>query len=134
MGNGFRERLKVLMKGERPYTWTSKVGIGKGLFQHYWKKDKIPSFNNLMKIHRYTGCSFDWLLMGKCVSIEMPEFASLIAKPPLPDRAKGTRFTNTAKQIKKLYENASEEDLVLLERVISIIHEGPGKKKAARKA
>ena len=63
----FKDRLALLMKGEKPYTWARKVGIEKELFQYYWQKGNIPTYENLIKIHDYTGCSLDWLLMGKVI-------------------------------------------------------------------
>ena len=52
------------MDGDRPYAWTRKVGIDKGLFQYYWQKGGIPTYDNLVKIKKYTGCSLDWLITG----------------------------------------------------------------------
>ena len=54
MRQTFKDRLKLLMKDEKPYTWARKVGIEKGLFQYYWQKGKIPTYFNLLKIQDYT--------------------------------------------------------------------------------
>jgi len=40
MKQTFRDRLRLLMKEDKPYTWARKVGIEKGLFQYYWQKGK----------------------------------------------------------------------------------------------
>ncbi len=63
----FKNRLMILMDGDKPYTWAKKVGIEKGLFQYYWQKGKVPTYVNLIKIQNHSGCSLDWLLTGKQV-------------------------------------------------------------------
>lgn len=73
----FKDRLVMLMNGDRPYTWSKKVGIEKGLFQYYWQKGKIPTYENLLKIQRFSGCSLDWLLTG-----EMPTLGGVVAQIP----------------------------------------------------
>ena len=69
----FKDRLEILMKGEKPYTWARKAGIEKGLFQCYWQNGKIPTYENLLKIQRHTGCSLDWLLTGRVMDPELIE-------------------------------------------------------------
>ncbi len=67
----FKNRLEILMAdcGERqPYAWAKKMGIKVGLFSYYWNKGNVPTFETLMKIQSYTGCSLDWLLMGQKVA------------------------------------------------------------------
>ncbi len=61
----FKERLRFLMGESKPYAWCKQVGIEKGLFQYYWQKEKIPKYENLIKIRNYTGCSLDWLLTNE---------------------------------------------------------------------
>ena len=78
----FKDRLAILMKGEKPYTWAQKVGIEKGLFQYYWQKGNIPGYENLIKIQNYTGCSLDWLITGRIVD---PERVDGLAFVPAED-------------------------------------------------
>ena len=61
----FKERLKFLIGDSKPYAWCKQVGIEKGLFQYYWQKEKIPKYDNLIKIRNFTGCSLDWLMTGE---------------------------------------------------------------------
>ena len=60
----FKERLQYLIGETKPYAWCKAVGIEKGLFQYYWQKEKIPKYENLIKIRNHTGCSLDWLMTG----------------------------------------------------------------------
>lgn len=61
----FKERLQFLIGDNKPYSWCKKVGIEKGLFQYYWQKEKIPKYDNLIKIRNYSGCSLDWLMTSE---------------------------------------------------------------------
>lgn len=61
----FKDRLRFLIGDSKPYAWCKQVGIEKGLFQYYWQKEKIPKYDNLIKIRNYTGCSLDWLMTGE---------------------------------------------------------------------
>jgi hypothetical protein len=61
----FKDRLQFLIGDARPYAWCKDVGIEKGLFQYYWQKEKIPKYENLIKIKNHTGCSLDWLMTGE---------------------------------------------------------------------
>ncbi|MGK7346679.1 MAG: hypothetical protein ACNS63_12815 [Candidatus Nitrospinota bacterium M3_3B_026] len=61
----FKDRLRFLIGDDKPYAWCKKVGIEKGLFQYYWQKEKIPKYENLIKIRNYTRCSLDWLMTGE---------------------------------------------------------------------
>jgi hypothetical protein len=60
----FKERLQFLIGDTKPYKWCKEVGIEKGLFQYYWQKEKIPKYENLIKIKNHTSCSLDWLMAG----------------------------------------------------------------------
>ncbi len=73
--SSFKERLQFLIGDNKPYSWCKKVGIEKGLFQYYWQKEKIPKYDNLIKIRNYSGCSLDWLMTGE--------------GEPFPDRIEG---------------------------------------------
>lgn len=124
MTTTFKDRLKILMNGDKPYSWTLKVGIEKGLFQYYWQKGKIPSHKNLMKIQRYTNCSIDWLLTGKNVDMD-----KITAVPPLepntPHFAKrNRRFADTVKKLKKVYADTRDKELEALEYFVDAISEG----------
>lgn len=60
----FKDRLQFLIGDTKPYAWCKQVGIEKGLFQYYWQREKIPKYENLIKIKNFTGCSLDWLMTG----------------------------------------------------------------------
>lgn len=60
----FKDRLQYLIGDVKPYAWCKQIGIEKGLFQYYWQKEKIPKYENLIKIKNHTGCSLDWLMTG----------------------------------------------------------------------
>ncbi|VAX25514.1 hypothetical protein MNBD_NITROSPINAE04-1449 [hydrothermal vent metagenome] len=75
----FKNRLEFLIGENKPYAWCKKVGIEKGLFQYYWQKEKIPKYDNLIKIRNYTGCSLDWLMTGD--------------GEPFPDRIEDMAYT-----------------------------------------
>lgn len=60
----FKDRLQYLIGDAKPYAWCKEVGIEKGLFQYYWQKEKIPKYENLIKIRNHTACSLDWLMTG----------------------------------------------------------------------
>ena len=60
----FKDRLQYLIGEVKPYAWCKQIGIEKGLFQYYWQKEKIPKYENLIKIRNHTGCSLDWLMTG----------------------------------------------------------------------
>ena len=78
----FKDRLSFLIGDSKPYAWCKKVGIEKGLFQYYWQKEKIPKYENLIKIRNYTGCSLDWLMTGE--------------GEPFPDRIEDIESTTSA--------------------------------------
>ncbi len=116
----FRDRLKILMGNDRPYTWARKVGIEKGLFQYYWQKRKIPTYLNLIKIQNYSGCSLDWLLTGKTV-----DFSKVKTSPTLNSKGKaakrGNAMIRTIKKIKDLYKKKSDKDIDHLEHMLDVI-------------
>jgi transcriptional regulator with XRE-family HTH domain len=111
----FRDRLKLLMKGEKPYTWARKIGIEKGLFQYYWQKGKVPTYANLMKIQNYTGCSLDWLLMGKAVDFNQLEKALPLKAAYKTPQGKHAKMDKSIEQVKEIYSLKNENDIKLLE-------------------
>lgn len=118
MKQTFRDRLKLLMKGEKPYTWARKVGIEKGLFQYYWQKGKIPTYDNLIKIQSYSGCSLDWLLTGKTVAIDQIENLPMVREPNPVYGEMNLRRANSLEQVKKIYSSKKEKDIELLEGIL----------------
>jgi len=127
MKQTFRDRLVLLMKGERPYTWTRKVGIEKGLFQYYWQKGKIPTYENLLKIQRYTGCSLDWLLTGHAVAIDQIERVPQVREPGALYGRMNMRRAKALDAVKELYASRNEPDIELLEGFLGKL--APSKKK-----
>ncbi|GMT42486.1 MAG: hypothetical protein IEMM0002_0897 [bacterium] len=114
----FKDRLKVLMRGERPYTWSKKVGIEKGLFQYYWQKGKIPTYENLLKIQRYSGCSLDWLLTGRSVAFERIDNLPMVSEKNPKYGARNLRLAQTISKIKDLYQKKQDKDIVAFEYIV----------------
>ncbi len=134
MRQTFRDRLQLLMKGERPYTWARKVGIEKGLFQYYWQKGKIPTFENLLKIQNFTGCSLDWLLTGRAVAIDQIENLPMIREDSPVYGEMNLRRSESLEMVKKLYASRNEADIALLEGILGkLAPDGAVKKKGAKK-
>ena len=121
MSQTFKDRLKILMKGERPYTWANKVNIEKGLFQYYWQKEKIPTSQNLIKIQKYTGCSLDWLLTGNSVAFDKIDSLPMVKgkKPKYGQR--NLRLAKAIENLTNLYTNKSNEDIKVVEYIIDKI-------------
>ena len=118
MKQTFRDRLKLLMKGEKPYTWARKVGIEKGLFQYYWQKGKIPTYDNLIKIQTYSGCSLDWLLTGKAIAMDQLENLPMVREANPIYGELNLRRANTLEKVKKLYASKKEKEIELLEGIL----------------
>lgn len=118
MKKTFRDRLRLLMKDEKPYTWARKVGIEKGLFQYYWQKGKIPTYENLLKIQNYTGCSLDWLLTGKAVAIDQIENLPMVKETNPVYGKMNLRRAKTLEDVKKVYASRNEKDIDLLEGIL----------------
>jgi len=114
----FKDRLKVLMMGERPYTWSKRVGIEKGLFQYYWQKGKIPTYENLLKIQRYTGCSLDWLLTGRSVAFERIDNLPMVSEKNPKYGARNLRLAQTITKVKDLYQKKRDKDIATFEYVV----------------
>lgn len=121
MTETFKDRLQVLMKGDRPYTFARKCGIEKGLFQNYWQKGKIPTYENLLKLQRGTGCSIDWLLTG-----QIPVPGEKVDKLRFVDSGSETgarqrRLVNTTLALRKIYLIASERDIAAVELLLNCV-------------
>ena len=123
----FKDRLKILMNGEKPYAWTQKVGIEKGLFQYYWQKDRIPSYKNLLKIQQYTGCSLDWLVTGRSVDMSSVSNDEMMLETPYTGKRKtlwqkrNKHFFAMTEKIKSLYCEADQRDIEALEYFVNAI-------------
>ncbi|VAX15565.1 hypothetical protein MNBD_NITROSPINAE01-1314 [hydrothermal vent metagenome] len=115
----FKDRLRLLMKGDKPYTWARKVGIEKGLFQYYWQKEKIPTYGNLLKIQDFTGCSLDWLLTGKAVDLDQLDNLPLVKETNPIYGQMNLRRAESLEKVKKLYASKNIEDIELLEGVLA---------------
>ncbi len=131
MKQSFKDRLYLLMKGEKPYTWARKVGIEKGLFQYYWQKEKIPTYENLLKIQRYTGCSLDWLLTGKAVAIDQIENLPMVKETNPVYGQMNLRRAESLEKVKKLYASRATKDIDLFEGILTKFVE-PAKKGAKK--
>jgi len=119
MTGTFKDRLKALMKGERPYSFAGKIGIQRGLFQYYWQKGGIPTSENLLKIQRYTGCSLDWLLTGHIPTLKGQLTDIRFTQPASADKGlRQKRFTDCANKLMKLYSRLPNEKLKAIESVI----------------
>jgi len=103
------------MDGDRPYTWARKVGIEKGLFQYYWQKGKIPTYANLLKIKKHTGCSLDWLLTGQAIAVDkIDSLPSVNEKGEVYGKA-NIRTSKALESVKQIYSSRNEGDIKLLE-------------------
>ena len=117
----FKDRLKVLMNGERPYTWSKKVGIEKGLFQYYWQKGKIPTYENLLKVQRYSGCSLDWLLTGRTVAFEKITDLPMVSEKTPKYGARNLKLAKTIGNIRDIYSKKTDKDIQALEYFIEAV-------------
>ncbi len=123
----FKDRLRILMKGEKPYSWTQKVGIEKGLFQYYWQKGRIPSYKNLLKIQQYSGCSLDWLVTGRTVDISRVSKEEMMLDKPLKGKNKvllekrGKHFLAITAKLKDIYAVGDQQDIEALEYFVNAI-------------
>lgn len=114
----FKKRLQILMQNDKPYTWARKVGIDKGLFQYYWQKGRIPTYENLLKIQRYTGCSLDWLLTGREIDIKPAKAphdknGGHNNKPDISERK-----AITVRKVRALYSSGNNRDIDILENFL----------------
>ncbi|MBI4665761.1 MAG: hypothetical protein HY751_05040 [Nitrospinae bacterium] len=134
MNHEFRERLRLLMKGDKPYSWARKVGIEKGLFQYYWQKGRIPTYDNLLKIQEFTGCSLDWLLTGKAVDLDQIDGLMLVKEPNPVYGQLNLRRADSLERVKQLYSSRNEKDIELLEGILDKIAPSTSKRGLSRKA
>ncbi len=121
MTETFKDRLKALMGMQRPYTFARKCGIEKGLFQNYWQKGKIPTYENLLKLQRGTGCSIDWLLTGK-----IPTLAGRVDKLQFinsgaENSARQRRLVDTTLALREIYLTAPEKDITSVELLLNCV-------------
>ncbi|MDH5638430.1 MAG: hypothetical protein OEZ04_08065 [Nitrospinota bacterium] len=127
MSQTFKDRLKLLIRDDKPYAWARKVGIEKGLFQYYWQKEKIPTYLNLIKIQKYTGCSLDWLLTGKMVHLGKIRDLQMVKEPkPLNDRLNQQRV-KALETVDKIYLTRNTSDIKILELFLNKLATSPAK-------
>lgn len=125
----FKDRLKILMKGEKPYAWTQKVGIDKGLFQYYWQKERMPSYKNLLKIQQYSGCSLDWLVTGSSVDLSRVDKEEMMLGKPLKGRNKALwekrskHFFAMTEKLKNIYAENDQKDIEALEYFVKAVRD-----------
>ena len=117
----FKDRLKILMNGERPYTWSKKVGIEKGLFQYYWQKGKIPTYENLLKVQRYSGCSLDWLLTGRTVAFEKIMDLPMVSEKTPKYGARNLKLAKAMSKVRDIYTKKSEKDIQAFEYIMDAV-------------
>ncbi|MDH5477564.1 MAG: hypothetical protein OEY50_04480, partial [Nitrospinota bacterium] len=111
MKQTFKDRLKLLMKEDRPYTWARKVGIEKGLFQYYWQKGKIPTYENLLKIQNFSGCSLDWLLTGKAIDIDQLENLPMLKEATPVYGEMNIRRNRALDDVKSIFASRIDRDI-----------------------
>lgn len=133
MKSTFRDRLRLLMKEDKPYTWARKVGIEKGLFQYYWQKGKIPTFDNLIKIQTYTGCSLDWLLTGRAIALDRLEGLPMMKEANPVYGQMALRRANALEDVKQVYASRNMKDIELLEGLLEKMTGAPRKRAALKK-
>jgi len=121
MAQTFKDRLKILMQGERPYTWSKKVGIEKGLFQYYWQKGKIPTYENLLKIQRYSGCSLDWLLTGRNVAFDKVDNLPMVSEKTPKYGARNLRLSAVISKIRDIYSKKTDKDIEVFEYMVNAV-------------
>lgn len=117
----FKDRLKILMGKDRPYTWGQKAGIQKGVFAHYWAQERMPTYLRLLKIQNYTGCSLDWLISGQEVNFDRLEELAQVDKKAHGANSKNTRLTKAIVKLKKIYSTKSDRDIARLELFIETV-------------
>lgn len=121
MTETFKNRLQMLMGSQRPYTFARKCGIEKGLFQNYWQKGKIPTYENLLKLQRGTGCSIDWLLTGQIPSLDKRVDKLRFVEAGADTGARQRRLVSTTLALRKIYLTASERDLTSVELLLDCV-------------
>ncbi|VAX17081.1 hypothetical protein MNBD_NITROSPINAE04-878 [hydrothermal vent metagenome] len=133
MKQTFRDRLRLLMKEDKPYTWARKVGIEKGLFQYYWQKGKIPTYDNLIKIQNFTGCSLDWLLTGKAVAVDQLESLPMVKELSPVYGEMNLRRIKSLEDVKSVYASREIKDIKLLEGILEKLVAGIRKRPVRKK-
>lgn len=121
MTETFKDRLQKLMRNMRPYTFARKCGIEKGLFQNYWQKGKIPTYENLLKLQRSTGCSIDWLLTGQIPALDGKVDKLRFVKVDAETGARQRRLVGTTVALRKIYLTASDRDLTSVELLLNCV-------------
>ncbi|MBI3795245.1 MAG: hypothetical protein HY280_11050 [Nitrospinae bacterium] len=121
MAQTFKDRLTILMKGNRPYSWSKKVGIEKGLFQYYWQKGKIPTYENLLKIQRYSGCSLDWLLTGRMVAFDKIEELPMVTEKNPGYGKRNLRLADAMEKLRNVYSKKTDKDIEVVEYLLDAI-------------
>ncbi len=109
------------MNGERPYTWSKKVGIEKGLFQYYWQKGKIPTYENLLKVQRYSGCSLDWLLTGRTVAFDKIMDLPMVSEKTPKYGARNLKLAKAMSKVRDIYTKKNEKDIQAFEYMIDAV-------------
>ncbi|MDH4184845.1 MAG: hypothetical protein OEV92_11520 [Nitrospinota bacterium] len=134
MAQTFKDRLKLLIEDDKPYAWARKVGIEKGLFQYYWQKEKIPTYVNLLKIQKHTGCSLDWLLTGRVAQIgRIRDLPMVKESKALNDRLNFRRI-EALEEVNAIFETRKMIDINLLELFLEKIRGSDRAKAGGKKA
>jgi phage repressor protein C with HTH and peptisase S24 domain len=121
MTQTFKDRLKILMKDERPYSWSKKVGIDKGLFQYYWQRGKTPTYTKLIKIQKYTGCSIDWLLTGRNVAFDAIENLPMVTEKNPKYGARNLKLVEAMRKLRDIYAKRTDKEIEAVEFLIDTV-------------
>ena len=121
MTQTFRDRLMILMKGVKPYTWRKIVGIDKSHFQYCWQWGNIPNYITLLKIQEFTGCSLDWLLAGRKVAFDQIDDLPMTTIKNPEYGARNLRLANAIEQIRTIYQKKADRDIQTLEYFVEAL-------------
>lgn len=62
---GFRERLRVVMKGESIASFATKCDINSQTIKKYLTSETTPGIDKVLAISKGTGASLNWLITGE---------------------------------------------------------------------
>nr|ELR5042180.1 helix-turn-helix transcriptional regulator [Providencia stuartii]ELR5081631.1 helix-turn-helix transcriptional regulator [Providencia stuartii] len=62
---GFKDRLKILIGKNSIRSFASECNISDTIIRKYLNGSSMPGIDKVEAIVKYTGCSLEWLVMGK---------------------------------------------------------------------
>ncbi|MBF0147226.1 MAG: helix-turn-helix transcriptional regulator [Magnetococcales bacterium] len=77
-----KERLEFVIGKEAPYTWATRIGLGKSTLAGILNNGACPRTSTLIKIAMNTNISINWLLTGKG-SPWMEHSSTLLPEDPM---------------------------------------------------